>query len=112
MKVSFEGIGEQLISFAAAGDVKGQFVRMSGNGCVSACASGEGFLGLCIAENGGFADVLSHGYVKCPYTGTSPAVGYGRLCADAAGKVKVSSSGREYLILEVDSASCTLGVIR
>ena len=112
MKVSFEGIGEQVISFAADGTVKGAFVKMSDNGEVTACDAEDNFMGFCIDEDGGFASVLTHGFVKCPYTGDdAPEVGYGTLTADAGGKVSVSEDGREYLILEVDTTAETVGFI-
>lgn len=111
MKVSFEGIGEQVVSFAATGNVKGNFVKMSGNGTVAACASADNFVGFCIETEGGFADVQTHGYIRCPYTGTAPAVGYSQLTADANGKVKSAQTGREYLVLTVDTTAKTIGFI-
>ena len=110
MKVSFEGIGEQVISFAAAsGLTKGVFVKMSANGTVTACSAGDGFAGYCIESEGGFAEVKTHGYMKCPYTGTAPSVGFGILVADAGGKVKSAQSGTAYLIVEVDTTAGTVG---
>ena len=111
MKVSFEGIGEQVVSFAAAGNVKGNFVKMSGNGTVAPCASADNFMGFCLDAEGGFADVQTHGYICCPYTGTAPAVGYSQLAADVNGKVKSAQTGREYLVLTVDTNAKTLGFI-
>ena len=112
MKVSFEGIGEQVVSFAADGTVKGAFVKMSDNGEVTACSAEDNFIGFCIDEDNGFASVLTHGYIKCAYTGEdAPAVGYGLLTADTDGKVTASEDGREYLILEVDTTAETVGFI-
>lgn len=111
MKVSFEGIGEQVVSFAASGTVKGNFVKMSANGTVAACSAGDGFVGYCIEADGGFADVQTAGFITCPYTGTAPTVGYSILVADTAGKVKGAQSGREYLVLTVDTTAKTVGFI-
>ncbi|MDO4815167.1 MAG: hypothetical protein Q4A83_00995 [Bacillota bacterium] len=111
MKVSFEGIGEQVVSFAANGEVKGAFVKMSSNGTVAACSAAENFMGYCINAEDGFADVQTHGYITCPYTGTAPHVGYNQLTADANGKVKTAQTGREYLVLDVDTTANTLGFI-
>ena len=110
MKVSFEGIGEQVISFAAAsGLTKGVFVKMSASSTVTACSSGDGFVGYCCAAEGGFAEIRTHGYMKCPYSGTAPSVGYGILVADAGGKVKSAQSGASYLIVDVDTTAGTVG---
>lgn len=111
MKVSFEGIGEQVVSFAANGEVKGAFVKLSANGTVAACSAAENFMGFCINAEDGFADVMTHGYITCPYTGTAPVVGYSQLTADTAGKVKTAQTGREYLVLDVDTAAKTVGFI-
>ena len=49
MKVSFEGIGEQVLSFSKASDVtKGAIVKMSANSTVKACSAGDRFMGVCI----------------------------------------------------------------
>ena len=111
MKVSFEGIGEQVVSFATTGTVKGAFVKMSSNNTVAACASADNFIGFCINNEGGFAEVQTHGYIKCPYTGTAPAVGYSLLAADTNGRVKGAQTGREYLVLDVDTTAKTVGFI-
>ena len=42
MKVSFEGVGEQVLSFEkASGTEKGVFVKVSANNTVAACAAAE-----------------------------------------------------------------------
>ena len=112
MKVSFEGVGEQILSFAKAnGTTKNVFVKVSANNTVAACAAGDKFAGYCIAENGSFADVKTAGYIEVGYTGTAPAVGYATLTAAANGKVKADANGREYLVLKVDTAAETVGFI-
>lgn len=112
MKVSFEGVGEQVISFAKAnGTEKNMLVKVSANNTVAACAAGDKFAGCCIAVNGGFADVKTAGYIEVGYTGTAPAVGYAKLVAADNGKVKTGTDGREYLVLKVDTAAATVGFI-
>lgn len=112
MKVSFEGIGEQVVSFTSTGTVKGNFVKMSGNGQVAACSAADNFMGYCIEAENGFADVMTHGYISCEYTGTTaPTVGFGQLTADAGGKVKPANTGREYLIVNVNTTAKTVGFI-
>lgn len=58
MKVSFEGIGEQVLSFNKASDVsEGALVKMSTNSTVKACSAGDRFMGVCIAAGDSFAEV-------------------------------------------------------
>lgn len=110
MKVSFEGIGEQVISFKKGnGTEKGLFVKMGANATASACSAGDDFMGLCIHADGAFCEVMTHGYMECAYSGSAPAVGYSVLVADAGGKVKTAASGRSYLVINVDTTAKTVG---
>ncbi len=111
MKVSFEGAGEQVLSFNKADDVeKGCLVKMSANSTVKACSADERFMGVCISAGDAFAEIKTAGYVELGYTGTAPAVGYAALAASANGKVKtVTDGGREYLVIKVDTAAATVG---
>ena len=112
MKVSFEGVGEQVLSFMKVSGVeKGSLVKLSANATVAKCAAGDNFAGVCIKADDSFADVKTAGYVELGYTGTAPAVGYAKLTAAGDGKVKTADTGREYLIIKVDSAAAVVGFI-
>ena len=113
MKVSFEGVGEQVLSFKKASGVeKGALVKMSANATVDKCSAGDRFMGVCIAAGDAFAEVKTAGYVELGYTGTAPAVGYATLAADTAGKVKtVTTGGAQYLVIKVDTSTGTVGFI-
>lgn len=112
MKVSFEGVGEQVLSFGkATGTEKGALVKLSAAATVSTCASGEKFVGVCIGTDGDFAAVKTAGYVELGYTGTAPALGFAKLAADTDGKVKAADGGREYLVIKVDSTAAIVGFI-
>lgn len=113
MKVSFEGIGEQVLSFSKASDVtKGAVVKMSANSTVKACSADDRFMGVCIAAGDSFAEVKTAGYTELGYTDDAPAVGYVKLAASTAGKVKaVTTGGAEYLVIKVDTAAGTVGFI-
>jgi len=50
-------------------------------------------------------------YVELEYTGTAPTVGYSKLLASAAGKVKADSDGAEFLVLKVDTTNKIVGFI-
>ena len=112
MLVSFNGFGESIATFEAAGAAAGAPVKMSGNGAVSACAAGDTFCGIAIVPNGSCASVQLGGYVKVTYSGTAPTVGYNTLAADGSNGVKtVTTGGRQYLVLDIDTASKTAGII-
>lgn len=114
MKVSFEGFDEKVLSFVSDSTTKpakGKTVKMAGNGKVSGCSAGDDFIGAAIAADDNFAAVQVGGYIKLPYTGTAPTVGYGILVADSAGGVKGAESGKSYLIIDVDTTAKTVGFI-
>lgn len=115
MKVSFEGIGESVITFYNDGDngaVAGVPVKISGNGEVSACGAGERFFGVALAGEGDFAAVQVQGFVQLIYSGNAPSVGFVQLAADGSGGVKaVEADGGEFLAVEVDTTNKILGVM-
>lgn len=113
MKVSFEGIGERVATFynsAVNAAAAGKAVKIAANDTVSLCADGDKLAGFCIDADEYTATVKTAGFVTAAYTGTAPTLGFCALCADAAGGVK-AGSGREYLVIEVDTAAKTVGFI-
>ena len=112
MKVSFEGIGDQIVSFVkGSGAEKGVFVKLGASSTVAAADDGDCFAGLCVHADGGFADVQLKGSVTCAYTGTAPEVGFVKLVSAGGCSVKKDNGGREYLVLKVDTAASTLSFI-
>ena len=114
MKVSFEGIGESVVTFynsktAAAG--AGVPVKMSGNGEVCACADGDRFFAAALACDTDFAAVQTGGYVKLAYSGTAPAVGFAKLVSNGDGGVKLAETGGEFLVVDVDTVGKTAGLM-
>lgn len=114
MKVSFEGIGESVVTFynsktAAAG--AGNPVKISGNGEVSVCADGDRFFGVALACDSDFAAIQMGGYVELGYTGTAPAVGFRKLVSNSTGGVITAETGREFLVVDVDTVSKTIGLM-
>ena len=83
MSISFKGIGDQYVTFSAAGTAELRF---------------------------GTAGVTMGGYVELHYTGAAPTVGYTALAADGSGGVKVLEGGREYLVVSVDTEAQTVGL--
>ena len=94
MKVSFEGIGEQVLSFNKASDVsEGALVKMSTNSTVKACSAGDRFMGVCIAAGDSFAEVKTAGYVDPPSaTQSSPRPRPARSRPSPAAARSISSS--------------------
>ena len=110
MSISLQGYTEGIVTLKGTGAV-GALVKMSGSGAVTETASGENFCGVITSSHAGYTGVQLNGYVKLPYTGTAPTVGYAKLTADTAGKVKTATAGREYLVVTVDTAAALVGFI-
>lgn len=110
MNVNFNGYGENAATFEADSTLTaaGVPVKISGDGTVAACASGENFCGICTGLRAGYAAVQLAGYVTMPAKSKIEA-GYKKLAAGADGCVAVASAGREYLV--VNSTADTVGFI-
>lgn len=112
MKVAFGGYGEKLVTFEAAeGVAAGMPVMVSANGKVVSCTAGKAFCGAAVNVRDGFAAVQLAGYVRLPYTGSAPAVGYQTLAGDGTGKIKTDAAGRQTLVVDVDTSAAVCGVI-
>ncbi len=114
MKVSFEGIGEKVVTFEAESEGKaavipGSAVTLSANGKVSACTkAGDIPAGVALSVREGFAAVQIGGYVKLPCAAGLTA-GYQQAAMDADGKLAAASTGRGMLVTDVNGGVC--GVI-
>ena len=114
MKVSFMGIGEQVVTFEAVTGSEnaakaGAIAVMSANGKVGASSKANELpAGLIIDVRGDYAAVQIGGYVKLPCD-AGLTVGYQHLVTDASGKVKSGTTGRPCLVTDVDNDVC--GVI-
>lgn len=78
MAISFEAIGERMVTFAAGTGLKeGKVCKMTANGTVGACGKDDSFIGVVSSVRGGAANVVMGGYVEVSYAGTTtPALGY------------------------------------
>lgn len=110
MNVNFNGYGENVATFEADSTLTeaGVPVKMSGDGTVAACASGDDFCGVCVNVRAGYASVQLAGYVRLPAT-SKIAAGYKKLSASSDGSVAVTTTGREHLV--VDSTDDSVGII-
>lgn len=114
MKLSYEGIGQMCATFACEATMtEGAPVKLTESGKAEVCAAGENLCGVCAAvgHGGDACSVQVGGFVKLSYSGSAPTVGFGKLTADGACGVKTASSGREYLIAQVDPAEKTVTIM-
>ena len=112
MAISFEAIGERMVTFAAgSGATAGKVCKITANGTVGACGEGDSFCGVVSQVRDGAASVIMAGYVELAYAGdTAPSLGYAALETDEDGEVVPATSGRTYLIVKVDTASKKIGL--
>ena len=112
-KVSFEGIGEVVVTFACGAQVQeGQVVMVSGDGTVDTCTAGGRFCGVAISAEDGYAAVQTGGFAEVKVSGEGVSAGMVKLSADGSGGVKLDAgAGVEYLVAAVDSAAGTAVVL-
>lgn len=113
MNVSLNGFREAMVTFEAEPETAaGIPVKLTGNGKAGPCADGDAFCGVAANARCGYAAVQLSGYVRLPYGGTAPGIGYQALCAAADGKIRVAETGgRNLLVTDVDEAAGICGVI-
>ena len=108
MKVSFEGIGEMVATVEVSGTVAtGDMVKLGEDGKVSTCGDSDEFIGMAVTVREGYAGVQIAGMaqVSCDEGLTC---GWKKLAADSKGGIKTAAaSGREYLVVAVDSTAKT-----
>ncbi len=104
MNVNFNGYNENVVTFETKNSdvVMGTAVKMSESSTVAKCAADEAFAGVALNVRNGYAAVQLSGYIEMP-TDESIAVGYQKLVAATGNKVKISDSGREYLVVYTDT---------
>lgn len=110
MNVNFNGYAENVVTFIAADNLTqaGVPVKISADGTVAACSSGDVFCGVCVAVRDGYAAVQLSGYTKVKTT-AKLALGYTKAAAGANGTVAANTAGRELLV--VNSNTTEAGII-
>ncbi|MBQ2444690.1 MAG: hypothetical protein II501_05375 [Clostridia bacterium] len=108
MKVDFNGFNENVLTFEADSSVteKGQWVQLSDNGTVEQATSGTALVGVTVNVRGGFCAVKIGGTVTAEKSGDID-LGYGKLIYTDEGIAQGTDSGREHLVLSVDSDTVT-----
>ncbi len=111
MNVSFDGIGDKLVTFINSSATAGSVVKVSAAGTVAPCSAGDAFDGVAMIADGGYAGVCLRGFVTVGYTGTAPAVGRAILVANGSGGVKTAESGDTYLVVDKDTTAKTVTIV-
>ena len=109
MNISYEGIGQWAATFACTDVSEGQVVKVSGSGTVAACAANGVFDGvvLSVGRDGKACSVAMGGMAT-----SAPAAGWNTLAADGDGGVSVvSTGGKSYLAVDVDTSAKTVTIV-
>ena len=115
MKVSYEGVAEQVATFQVDTTdttmlTPGAAVALSGNGTVKACPASATPAGVVRSVENGMAAVQVAGYMRFPCA-EAMTVGYAQLALDSSKKLAAGSTGRGGLGTDVDGDTDTCGVI-
>lgn len=104
-KISFEGIGEMVATFAAKSGLESGWVcKVTQTGETGPCSAGERFCGVAVHVKEGLAAVQMRGFLTAIYSGAMTA-GWVKLAADGNGGVKTdAANGLEYLVVDVNPA--------
>ncbi len=110
MITSFKGFGENAVTFEADNTLTtaGVPVKITAEGKVAPCVTGDKICGVALSVRDGFASVQLKGYTELPLDGTC-ALGFAKLAAKTGGKVAVNEAGREVLVLYANAG--TVGFI-
>ena len=119
MGVCFEGYDEKVLTFEkGTGEITvGYPVKISGNGKVSQCSSGDEFCGFAVSVRENLVAVQMSGYRESGYADGSgegaPKVdlGYSTVTAGAAGKLSAATSGKSILVVSKDATNSVMGFI-
>ena len=103
-KISFEGIGETVATFACGESVAaGQVVK------VDVCSAGERPCGVALSAEDGYAAVQLGGLASVPISGEGVTAGWCKLSADGTGGMKQDASGgTDYLVVQVETSSAVI----
>lgn len=112
MKISLKGYGENVATFRTSGLVSAGYpAAMAENLTVRSCDDGDVFVGYVLNTNGEYAGVQLSGYIQSRYSGDAPEVGVCCVVADIFGGVRVSDTGRQVIVTDVDTVNKKIGFI-
>lgn len=115
MNIDFYAVNQKHLTFLAGKDVvPGTFVKISANGTVAPCTTGDKPIGICKANEGDCASIQLQGHCKITYTlpeSAQVSLGYqGFVCSDPK-TLKPDAAGREMLVLATDTSAKTADVL-
>ena len=105
MNISYEGIGYLAITMRAGTGKVGWPCQFDASGRAMQCANGNNICGVVEAVGDGVTAVQVEGFVKLPYTGTAPALGYTKLVGNGSSGVMRADDGMQHLVVSVDEAA-------
>lgn len=110
MNLSFNGFNENTLTFEAEDTLTqaGVAVKITAEGKVAPCEEGDKICGYAVNVREGYAAVQLKGFAAFPKEGDITP-GWQTIAATASGKVTVSESGTEMLVVAVDAD--TAGII-
>lgn len=113
MSVAFNGIEELVVTFRSGGVQAGQLVTLRENNTVTPAGQGVAPVGIVRNVRNGHAAVQVKGYMRLPYTGAAPGLGWTALtCAGPASlkTAETAGSGRDCLVVNVDETNKYVGL--
>ena len=106
-KISYEGVGELVVSIGMTEEVKtGAVVRMLDNDLVCPCEDGELFCGVALKSDGICGSMQVKGFATVPYS-ENMNVGWMNLVANGMGGVRVDEKGIPKLVVCKDEDAMT-----
>ena len=107
---NYQGLFEGYATFKCDSTVReGTLVKVAYNQTVVAAGENEEFCGVAHTVRDGLCSVQLKGFVTMTFMSGYPVLGYCQLCSTANGEGVGTGSGRDCLVVEVDTAtqSCT-----
>ena len=105
MKIVYDGLCEEVITFLAQGEIKpGDFVRMADNDTVAVCRQGDIFVGVAVSVSGGLCSVKIRGFQEVK-TKNWLDVGQMTLSFDENGQLIDASLGHSCLVVNYDNTT-------
>lgn len=104
MNLAFSGLGEVVGTFSGSVEV-GDIITIGANASVTKAVADKDIMGVCVSTRGKLVGIAIRGTCELAYTGTAPNVGYNLLNTSGDNAIKVSASGKSFLVLNVDTVT-------
>lgn len=107
-----DGFDRQEITLKASTTIKkGATVGISSTFTTKTAPNGTKPAGICTYCDGKNASVLIRGYAEVSYTGDTPTLGVTGIVSNGSGGIKADASGRQVIVVAIDSVAMTCGII-